>query len=56
MLSDLAQAQAQPGQTAGQTPPAAQSAQRGAFGQRVDPDQVAPANRAERRAQERKGR
>jgi preprotein translocase subunit SecA len=51
-----AQAQAQPDQAAGQTPPAAQSAQRGAFGQRVDPDQVAPANRAERRAQERKGR
>ncbi|GAA1446533.1 preprotein translocase subunit SecA [Leifsonia poae] len=35
-------------------PPAQGATQRGAFGQKIDGDQAAPTNRAERRAQERK--
>jgi preprotein translocase subunit SecA len=50
--------QAQSAQQRPQQPPAAQPAARGAFGQRTEeaPAAPAPANRAERRAQERKGR
>ncbi len=45
------------GQAPGPEPVAPrQGGARGAFGQRVDGDQAAPANRAERRAQERRGR
>ncbi len=46
------QAAAQQGQQQQQQPQ--QGEQRGAFGQRVDPNAAPPANRAERRAQERK--
>ena len=41
-------------QAQGQQPQPQQGEQRGAFGQRVDPNAAPPANRAERRAQDRK--
>jgi preprotein translocase subunit SecA len=50
----IAQQQAaQQGQPQQQQPPQQGQPQRGAFGQRLDPNTPPPANRAERRAQER---